>query len=126
MSNVLAVGLGGFVGANLRYLLTKIIPATGISLATLTANVVAGLLIGVIVGLDGSAFALPPKWKLLVNTGLLGGLSTFSTFSMETVALFSAGKYALGAANAALNLGLSIGGVIVGTAIVGAVSGRQI
>jgi CrcB protein len=114
VSNILAVGLGGFIGANQRYLLTKTIPVTAFPFATLAANVLAGLIIGAITGLDGSALSLPPKWKLLVNTGLLGGLSTFSTFSLETVNLFSDGKYALAAANIALNLTLSIAGLITG------------
>jgi CrcB protein len=79
-------------------------------LGTLLANVIAGVAIGFIIGLDISQ----AKAKLFLTTGLLGGLSTFSAFSLETVTLFSEGKYFLGTLNVLLNLVLSLLGVVLG------------
>ena len=112
-----AVGAGGFIGACLRYGLTKTLSSTAFPLATLCANVIAGFAIGVMLGLD-IASPLPPRLKLFVNTGILGGLSTFSTFSLETVNLFQGGKYVLGSAYVLLSLALSLIGVAGGTALV--------
>ncbi|MDR3240388.1 MAG: fluoride efflux transporter CrcB [Clostridiales bacterium] len=114
MIQYLLVGIGAFIGANLRYLLTKLIPGSAFPFATLAANIIAGLAIGAVIGLDGSANALPPKWKLFMNTGLLGGLSTFSTFSLETVKLFQSRHPALAGVNILLNLVLALIGVTAG------------
>jgi CrcB protein len=111
-----AVGAGGFIGACLRYGLTRVLPFTAFPLATLCANVIAGLAIGVMFGLD-AASPLPPKLKLFVNTGILGGLSTFSTFSLETVHLFQDGRYALGGGYVLISLALSLIGVAAGMSI---------
>jgi len=118
MNNFIAVGLGGFIGANLRYALSRVIPGAAFPFATLAANALAGFCIGAVIGLDGGAAALPPKWKLFINTGLLGGLSTFSTFSLETVTLFGNGRCILGAANIVINLALSLSGVAAGMGVV--------
>lgn len=88
---LLAVGGGAAVGAWLRWwlgiLLNPVFPA--IPLGTLAANLIAGFLIGIAVGLLNEYVELPPEVRLLVITGFLGGLSTFSTFSAEIVALLS-------------------------------------
>ena len=75
---------------------------------TLLSNVLAGFLIGFIIGAERHSAALPDRTKLFLTTGLLGGLSTFSTFSMETVNMLESGRYASAGANAALNVGLSL------------------
>jgi fluoride ion exporter CrcB/FEX len=58
-----AVGFGGFIGAYVRFLLTKLLPGTAFPFATLCANVFAGAAIGVVIGLDLAA-PLPPRVKL--------------------------------------------------------------
>lgn len=118
MLEFLAVGVGGFLGSCARFGFTKLLERGNLTfpLATLIANVLAGLLIGFIVGLEQQSAALPQKAKLFMTTGLLGGLSTFSTFSLETVNLFKDEKYIFAAGNIALNLALSLMGVVVGIA----------
>lgn len=108
----LTVGIGGFIGSCFRFALNKAAVYFGFSfpLGTLLSNVIAGIIIGFVIGLELSS----PKTKLFITTGLLGGLSTFSTFSLETVSLFSEGKHFWGFANVLLNLGLSLLGVVLG------------
>jgi len=117
MLEVLIVGIGGFIGANLRFALTKIIPNINFPYATLVANVVAAVVIGFILGLNNTSYDIKPRTRLLINTGILGGLSTFSTFSLETINLFNESRILDGILNIGLNLSLSLIGVLVGYSI---------
>ena len=109
------VGIGGFLGSCLRFIITKATTNFGASfpLGTLLSNVIAGVAIGFIVGLG----TFSPKSKLFAMTGLLGGLSTFSAFSLETVTLFIDGKYFISALNVLMNFGLSLFGVALGMSL---------
>ncbi|MEG0177917.1 MAG: fluoride efflux transporter CrcB [Oscillospiraceae bacterium] len=115
----LIVGIGGFAGSCLRYAFTKLCKNCSflLPIGTLAANVLAGLLIGIFIGLDDGALPLPPRTKLLLTTGLCGGLSTFSAFSLETITLFGSGKYFAAILNIILNLGISLFAVASGLAI---------
>jgi fluoride exporter len=117
MQNILCVGLGGFIGASLRYIIsinsTKLFGAQ-FPYGTLIVNVVGGLLIGLIMELCITTNVISPSLKLFLVTGIIGGLTTFSTFSYETVSLFIEGSYTAGMLNTVLNLFLSIAGVIIG------------
>jgi CrcB protein len=114
-----AVGVGGFLGALSRYLITKAVNAAGFSppIGTLTSNVIAGFLIGFIVGLERYSGSVDRNVKLFLTVGLLGGLSTFSTFSMETVAFIQSGRHVHAAGNIVLNLACSIAAVFLGFAL---------
>lgn len=124
MQELLCVGAGGFLGSCLRYAITKGSAGwfAAFPIGTLLSNVIAGLLVGFIVGLERNTAALPPRARLLLTTGIMGGLSTFSTFSLETVDLFKAGSFGMGAANVVLNLALSLGCVLLGMALAGMVA----
>lgn len=106
--SVLIVGVGGFVGANVRYLLglwlTERLGA-GLPWATLLINVTGSLLIGLFLVLATERIDLDPRWRLLFVTGFLGAYTTFSTFSWETLTLVEAGDYL----PAALYVGGSVG-----------------
>ncbi|WP_447833802.1 fluoride efflux transporter CrcB [Aeromonas veronii] len=65
-----------------------------ISLGTLVANLLGGYLIGIAIAFFSANPNLPPEWRLLVITGFLGGLTTFSTFSAEVTSLLQAGRLA--------------------------------
>ena len=82
-----AVGLGAALGAWARWLLGLALNPlfAMLPLGTLAANLVGGYLVGVAVGVFHINSGLPPALKLLVITGFLGGLTTFSTFSAEVV-----------------------------------------
>jgi fluoride exporter len=117
MQNILCVGLGGFIGASLRYIIsinsTKLFGAQ-FPYGTLIVNVIGGLFIGLIMELCITTNAISPSLKLFLVTGIIGGLTTFSTFSYETVTLFIEDNYVAGMLNTVLNLFLSIAGVIIG------------
>lgn len=114
LQKIIYVGIGGAIGAAIRYIVTiqsaKMINSN-IPLGTLVVNVVGGFLIGVIMELSVSTDFISPNMKLFLTTGIMGGLTTFSTFSFETVNLINDGRYILGVVNILLNVILSIGGV---------------
>jgi CrcB protein len=116
MGILLAVGIGGFAGACLRYIVSTLVNRvfSNFPVATLLVNIAAALLIGLIAGFERNFAPLPAALKALVSAGFLGGLSTFSTFSLESVALLERGKVSLMAANIAANAGLSIVCVLAG------------
>jgi CrcB protein len=97
-ANWFAVGGGAAVGAWLRWglgmMLDPVFPT--VPLGTLTANLVAGFLMGIAMELVTRNAAMPPEIRLLMTTGFLGGLSTFSTFSAEIVTLLSHREYVWG------------------------------
>jgi CrcB protein len=85
--SILAICVGASFGAILRWLLSSRLNSLLPSLppGTLVANLLGGYLIGVAVAFFASHPSLSPQWRLLVVTGFLGGLTTFSTFSVEVV-----------------------------------------
>lgn len=117
MQKIIYVGIGGFIGAAIRYIVTvqsaKIINSN-MPLGTLIVNVVGGFLIGVIMELSMSTDFISPNLRLFLTTGIMGGLTTFSTFSYETITLMYDGRYLLGISNVLLNVFLSLGGVVLG------------
>ncbi|MDR2113759.1 MAG: fluoride efflux transporter CrcB [Bifidobacteriaceae bacterium] len=115
MLNFLCVGCGAFVGACFRYFLTRVLP-TSFPYGTLVSNVIAALFIGFVMGWERNITALAEPTRLLLTTGLLGGLSTFSAFSMETVTMLEAQEYLRAGTNVALNLGLCLVCVLGGLA----------
>lgn len=95
MTAFFAVGVGAAIGAwgrwGLNLALNALLPF--LPLGTLVANLVGGYLMGISMGLVALGGLINPELRLLVTTGFLGGLTTFSTFSAESVTLFSRGEY---------------------------------
>ena len=90
------VGLGGFVGANARYALTRLVAGRFGSdwpYGTFVVNVSGSLLIGVILTLLVERFVADPAWRLLLVVGFLGGYTTFSSYSIEAIALVEQGHW---------------------------------
>lgn len=106
----IAIGLGASIGAWIRWglglWLNPVLPT--LPMGTLAANLVGGYLIGLAVAFFMQHPGLSPEWRLLIITGFLGGLTTFSTFSVETVTLLMRGQYAWGSAMIATHLGGSL------------------
>lgn len=95
LNGFIAVGVGAAIGAWLRWgmglILNAALPA--LPLGTLLANLVGGYLMGLAMGYFEYGEGLTPEQRLLVTTGFLGGLTTFSTFSAEAMALLTRGDY---------------------------------
>lgn len=95
MTAFLAVGLGAALGAWLRWglglWLNPVYPA--LPLGTLAANLIGGFSIGLVIAWLTDHPALPPEVRLFLITGLLGGLTTFSTYSAEVVMALSRGLW---------------------------------
>jgi len=112
---LLAVGTGGFIGAILRFLISgwvqKLSP-TLFPLGTLSVNVLGSFIIGFMVLYFESLVA--PHQKALVITGMLGALTTFSTFSLETVTMLQSGLWGRVALNVTLNVTLCIFATMIG------------
>ncbi len=115
-SNLLWVGMGGFVGSALRYLISAAVIAlrldTPLPIATLTVNIVGSFIIGLLLAiLDSNSL-----YYLLV-VGLCGGFTTFSTFSADTLALLRTGHYSWAIGYIMLSVVLCLAAVWVGTLI---------
>jgi fluoride exporter len=94
MKSWLAVAVGASVGAWIRWGLSVSLNGVGvIPLGTFLANAIGGLLMGVALGILQSMPNLSPEWRLLMTTGFLGGLTTFSTFSAEAFTLMQKQNY---------------------------------
>lgn len=92
---MLVIGLGGFLGANARYLLALWSAdrfGTGFPYGTMIINVTGSFLIGLLVTLV-DRLGLSDEYRLLFVVGFLGAYTTFSTFSFEALALVEAGRY---------------------------------
>lgn len=120
LQRIIYVGIGGGIGAVIRYLVTKQsanLFNSSIPMGTLIVNVVGGFLIGMIYELSMSTDLISPNLKLFLTTGIMGGLTTFSTFSYETISLIGDGRYLAGMTNILLNVVLSLGGVALATSL---------
>ena len=119
MLNCLAVGIGGFVGSIFRYLIGKIPLQSGglYPINTFVTNIIGAVLIGVIIAYAKDTDMSPEK-LLMLKVGLCGGLTTFSTFSVETLGLIESGNWLYAGAYALLSVALCVAGVWVGMRLV--------
>ena len=115
----LAVGIGASFGAVMRWLLgivlNPVLPA--MPLGTLASNLIGGLIMGIALGFFAHYETLPIAWRLAITTGFLGGLTTFSTFSGETVTLLLRQQYGWTAAIIAAHLFGSLALMLAGIGI---------
>jgi fluoride exporter len=89
MKILLAIGTGSFIGGVFRFLLSQFITGkiSPFPFGTLAVNVIGCFLIGIVFGFSEKGH-VPAEWRLFLATGILGGFTTFSAFSYETVAMF--------------------------------------
>lgn len=124
MGAILCVGAGGFLGAVARYLL-GLLPWHGdFPLVTFAINFVGAVVIGAIAEcVLARPGMLSDNAVLFAKTGLCGGFTTFSTFSLETLSLIENGKVALGCAYAGASVVVCVAGVLLGKTLVRAALG---
>lgn len=105
MLSVLAICIGASIGALARWGLGLwLSPGAVLPWGTLAANLIGGYLVGVCVAVFQAIPQLDPVWRLLLITGFLGALTTFSSFSAEVVDMLGQQRYALALGTAALHL----------------------
>lgn len=126
LASITAISAGASAGAILRWVLSTRLNALfpSIPMGTLAANLLGGYLVGIAVAWFMDHPALPPELRLLVITGFLGGLTTFSTFSAEVVLLLQRGQAGWALATAALHLFGSLALTFAGIATVSLVRGN--
>ena len=115
-----AIAVGAVLGAWLRWALSYWLNPrlVHLPLGTLVANLVGGYLIGVAVAVFAAHPAIGPAWRLVIITGFLGGLTTFSTFSAESVALLQAQQWQAAAVHTVLHVAGSLLATLAGIATV--------
>jgi fluoride exporter len=119
MTQALLVFLGGGLGALARWgfgIMAVRVIGTGFPWGTLGVNVIGGLVMGLVTGLLLRAGA-HDNWRLVLATGILGGFTTFSAFSLETAKMIEAGQWAHAVAYVVASVVLSILALFAGLAI---------
>ncbi|MDD8017613.1 MAG: fluoride efflux transporter CrcB [Bacteroidota bacterium] len=107
MEKFLFIGLGGFLGSIARYwLATAVYKSLGESFpyGTLSVNIIGCFMIGFLMTVFEERFLALPELRLFLVVGILGGFTTFSSFSYETIALLRAGNFLYGSLNVLLSV----------------------
>jgi CrcB protein len=110
----LCAALGGAFGALGRYLISLLPVRTEFPILTLLTNIMGAILIGFVVGIAGSKNQLSPNETLFWKTGVCGGFTTFSTFSLEAVNLIEHQQYWQGGLYMLLSVFCCLAGVLLG------------
>ncbi|MEP6676025.1 MAG: fluoride efflux transporter CrcB [Ferruginibacter sp.] len=93
LKNILLVGAGGAAGSVLRYLISLGVGSREFPYATLTVNIIGSFFIGLFFAYSLRHEVFQNNWKLFLTTGVCGGFTTFSAFSLENLQLLQNGKY---------------------------------
>lgn len=118
MDHLILVGLGGAVGSLCRFEISKISPVRGIPLGTALVNILGSLFFSLVV------FSRSPgEFYYFIDVGVLGGFTTFSTFSFETFRMFEEQNYLVMAENILINILGSLGGTYAGYMVITGMSG---
>ena len=125
MPSLLLVMLGGAFGAGGRHLLGRAmlgLLGPGYPWGTLLANLIGGFLMGVLVGTLARFGHGSEQIRLLLGVGVLGGFTTFSSFSLETILMFERGAWALGGAYVLVSLLGSLLALVAGLGLMRALA----
>lgn len=124
MNQLLAIAAGGAVGSVLRFLMSSwvySIAGRGFPYGTLAVNIIGSLLMGLLTVVLIERMSIGPEWRAAILIGVLGGFTTFSSFSIETLNLIEAGAHIKAISNMVVSVV-----VCVGAAWVGVIVGRQL
>jgi CrcB protein len=124
LERLAAIAAGGAAGAVIRYLLSGWVARwtqqSPFPWGTLTVNVAGSFLLGLLLGLGAEGRLLvPPVWRMALGVGFLGALTTFSTFSFETVEAFRVGAVRVAVGNVGLSLAVALAACWLGLTVGG-------
>lgn len=120
MRNYLYVFVGGGLGASVRYWISGLIPRwldNGFPYANLFINVSGCFLIGLFMTAMEERFLVTPSLRIFLTIGILGGYTTFSSFSYEAMALLNSGEFLRASAFIVLSIGLCLFGTFLGATL---------
>jgi CrcB protein len=120
LKDFLAISVAAVLGANLRYLLSRLLArefGVAFPYGTLLINVLGSLIVGYFVVWTTERALVDPRWRLLVVVGFCGSFTTFSSYAFETIAYFQQGQWGLMLANVFSNNLLCLGAVLAGMAL---------
>ena len=115
------VFLGGGLGAALRHgvnLMAARLLGNSFPWGTLTVNVVGSLVMGLLTAYFAFKIEMPQHWRFFLTTGILGGFTTFSTFSLDVAVLYERGEVALAALYVLISVVVSVAALFAGLALV--------
>jgi fluoride exporter len=108
IKNLLLVGLGGSIGSMARYAVSLLIKTKLFPYATLSVNIIGSFIIGLVFAMSIKEEGLSDNWKLFLATGICGGFTTFSAFSLENMGLLQSGKIGMALTYIILSIVLGI------------------
>src|ERR1700704_2212462 len=114
------VSLGGILGANMRYFLSRIITRfsdAAFPYGTLIINITGSLILGFFLIWTTERVLVDPKWRLLVAVGFCGSYTTFSSYAFESFALMEQGQWLLTGINIVASNALCLAAVLAGAAL---------
>ena len=117
MKDFLAISIAAILGANLRYILSRLaVREFGpiFPYGTLIINILGSFIVGLFVIWTTERVLMDPRWRLLVVIGFCGSFTTFSSYAFETIAYFEQGNWMLFAGNILANNVLCLGAVLLG------------
>ena len=125
IKNLLLVGLGGSIGSMLRYATAMLINTKYFPWPTLIVNVVGSFIIGAVFALSIKDEAFSNNWKMFLATGICGGFTTFSAFSLENMGFVETGKIGIAAIYIILSIVLGIAAAFLGYKIITYAFGKK-
>jgi CrcB protein len=114
IKNILLVGLGGGIGSILRYVASIMLTTKRFPYATLSINILGSFVIGLVLAFSIKNEHFANNWKLFLATGICGGFTTFSAFSLENMQLLQSGKTGVAFLYIALSVVLGIAATFAG------------
>lgn len=114
LKSFLLVGVGGMIGSMLRYFFSVVVKPSSFPYATFAVNIIGCLLIGLIMGISIKNGQLNGSYKLFLATGLCGGFTTFSAFSIECMHMLQDERYLPAAVYIALSIVLGLAATFAG------------
>ena len=120
MKDFLAISVAAILGANLRYVLSRVAMrefGPVFPYGTLIINILGSFIVGLFVTWTTERVLVDPRWRLLVVVGFCGSFTTFSSYAYESMAFFEQGQWGLMLANIFSNNVLCLGGAVAGIAL---------